>query len=261
MHRAVGAGSFNRAEDNRPAAVPSFRPFDLMHEDPRVRILTAAGPIFAEKGYQAATVREICSAASVNVASINYYFGDKENLYIETVRQARQMRTDQVPMPSMSAEMPAEDRLLKFIQTLLTRMIGGEETTWQSQLMIREILQPTKACVRMVEEYFRPEFQLLLEILDALLPADTPLHVRQQIGFSVVGQCLFYRVARNVVSTLVSPEIRAEHYTVDRLAGHITALVLAAAGHRPPVSSPDGNGWPKTPPVRSKRAATAAIPE
>jgi AcrR family transcriptional regulator len=206
-----------------------------MHDDPRTRILAAAGPIFARKGYQAATVREICQAAGVNVASINYYFGEKENLYIETVRQARQVRQAQVPMPALSRDMPARERLQMFTRTLLTRMIGVRETTWQSQLMMREILQPSRACVRMVEEYIRPEFNLLLDILDDLLPEQTPLHVRQQIGFSLVGQCLFYRVARGVVSMLVEPDDERDSFSVDRLADHINQVVLASLGKAPPI--------------------------
>ena len=47
-------------------------------DDTASRLLNAAGPIFAEKGYQNATVREICAAAGVNLASVNYYFRDKE---------------------------------------------------------------------------------------------------------------------------------------------------------------------------------------
>jgi AcrR family transcriptional regulator len=47
----------------------------------REKLLEAAGQIFAEHGFQAATVREICSRAGANVAAINYYFGDKVELY------------------------------------------------------------------------------------------------------------------------------------------------------------------------------------
>ncbi len=57
-------------------------------DDARTRILNTAGPIFAHKGYEAATVREICDQAEVNLASVNYYFGGKERLYIETVKRA-----------------------------------------------------------------------------------------------------------------------------------------------------------------------------
>ena len=48
--------------------------------DPRLRILAAAGNEFAAGGYESATVRDICAAAAVNVAAVNYYFGDKRRL-------------------------------------------------------------------------------------------------------------------------------------------------------------------------------------
>ena len=57
-------------------------------EDPRGRILSAAGREFAEKGYETATIRDICTLASVNVAAVNYSFCDKHRLYIESVRHA-----------------------------------------------------------------------------------------------------------------------------------------------------------------------------
>ena len=89
-------------------------------------------------------MREICQAAGVNLAAINYYFGDKERLYIETVKRAHEMRVQQVPLPRWSADTPPSIKLRGFIETLVTRMVGLEEAPWQARLMLREILQPTK---------------------------------------------------------------------------------------------------------------------
>ncbi|MFV1964813.1 MAG: TetR/AcrR family transcriptional regulator [Pirellulaceae bacterium] len=204
-----------------------------MSEDMRTRILNAAGPIFAEKGFQAATVREICDAAGANVASVNYYFGDKEQLYIETVKRARQLKAARVPLPKFDTSTSPEACLRDYIKALLTRMIGVPEAPWQPRLMMREMLQPTKACQEVVEEYIQPDFNLLLEILTALLPDETPPHVRRQVGFSIVGQCLFYRVAGDVVAMLVPDGELEQHYSVDRLAEHVSQMTLSALNKSP----------------------------
>jgi len=49
--------------------------------DTQETILSAAMRLFAAKGLRAVTVREICKAAGVNVAMINYHFRGKDGLY------------------------------------------------------------------------------------------------------------------------------------------------------------------------------------
>ena len=48
--------------------------------DKKKHILETAEELFAVKGFEAATVRDIADAASVNLAMISYYFGSKEKL-------------------------------------------------------------------------------------------------------------------------------------------------------------------------------------
>jgi AcrR family transcriptional regulator len=199
--------------------------------DTRSQIIEAAGPIFAEKGFQAATIREICQAAGANLASVNYYFRDKERLYHETVIRASEMRREEVPLPQWSPQTPPQERLRGFIRTIIERMVVMRAAPWQVKLMNREILQPTEACRDLIRAYFRPHFEMLLAILDELLPADTPLHTRTQLGFSVVSQCLFYRLCGESVAMMVGEAELAAHYQADQLAAHIARVSLAALGH------------------------------
>ena len=197
-------------------------------DDARTRILQAAGPVFADRGFQSATIRDICHAASVNQAAVNYYFRDKERLYIETVKAAQQRLIERVPMRSWPEGTPAVQRLSAFIETLLTRVLEGHEAPWQSRLMVREILNPSAACQELVEEYFRPQFAMLLDILRQLAGERLEAHELEQIGFSIVGQCVYYRVGQPIVDCLIPQGERDEHYSTQQLATHITRFSLGA---------------------------------
>jgi AcrR family transcriptional regulator len=212
----------------------------MVGDDTRSRILDAAGPAFAEFGYQGTTIREICRRADVNLASVNYHFGDKERLYIETIKHAHRLRFSEVPLPEWSDDTPAEEKLRDFIRVTLTRMLATQESSWQRQLMTRELLSPTSACREMVESYIRPHFELLLSILTELVPPETPEHRRHQLAFSTVGQCIFYRFHAPVISLLISPAELDAHYTPGQLAEHIADLVLAAL-RREPISLAAGS--------------------
>jgi AcrR family transcriptional regulator len=196
------------------------------------RLLDAAGQIFAGKGYEGATVREICQLAGANIAAVNYYFRDKERLYIEAVKSACRSQSEESPMPEWPEGTPAVARLRDYIRILASRMADNHDPQWQRQLFLREMAQPTAACAELVRDNIRPMAEVLSTILRDLLP-DVPEAKRWLIGFSIVGQCLFYRLARPVVALLVGEE---EHrtYGAALLADHITQFSLAALGLEKP---------------------------
>lgn len=53
--------------------------------DKREHILLVAEELFAEKGFDGTSVRDIAQLAGVNLAMISYYFGSKENLLKELI--------------------------------------------------------------------------------------------------------------------------------------------------------------------------------
>jgi AcrR family transcriptional regulator len=193
----------------------------------RERILDAAGRVFADRGYKSATIRQICQAAEVNVAAVNYYFGDKQKLYLDAVKQAHRHLSAQFPLPPWPDETSPAVKLKGFIHAMLTRMIGGKATPWQQQLMLREVLHPTSACRELVEEYFRPQLERLLSIVRELLPDDTAAHQHRQAAFSIIGQCLFYRIAGDIVEMMAAGEDQS-HFGIEPLAEHIANFSLAA---------------------------------
>lgn len=55
--------------------------------DTRERILNVAEQLFAEHGFDGASMRMITAAAGVNLAAVNYHFGSKEKLIEEVFRR------------------------------------------------------------------------------------------------------------------------------------------------------------------------------
>ena len=51
------------------------------------RILSAAEELFAVHGFAGTSLRQVTSAADVNIAAVNYHFGSKENLVNEVFRR------------------------------------------------------------------------------------------------------------------------------------------------------------------------------
>jgi AcrR family transcriptional regulator len=198
-------------------------------EDPKVRMLEAAGRIFAERGFRDATIRDICQAAQVNLAAVNYHFGDKERLYIESVKHAHRTRLQQVPPPEWPPGTTAAVKLHGFIYAFLCRVLADDRDGWEPQLMMRELARPTLACEELVREYIRPHFALLLKILDELVPPATSPAERNRIGFGIVGQCLHYRIAEPIVRLLITPE-EFQRNDPATLADHICRWTLAALG-------------------------------
>ncbi|HVT30690.1 MAG TPA: CerR family C-terminal domain-containing protein [Lacipirellulaceae bacterium] len=196
----------------------------------RERIADAAGEIFADRGFDGTTVRDICQRAGANIAAVNYYFGDKKRLYVEAVVRAHRWRMEQFPLPDWPVGTPAEKKLADFITTFIRRVRIGPEITWHTRLMMREMAHPTDACVELAQSSIRPQFEILLQILRELVPEGTTVDELRLAAFSIVGQCLFYHFADPVIRNLLT----TEDYTsldVQRLAEHITEFSLKSVRH------------------------------
>ncbi len=193
----------------------------------RDRIIEAAGEIFAERGFDATTVRDICQAAEANVAAVNYYFGDKQRLFVEAVLRAHRWRMSQAALPEWTAETSPKEKLTDFIATFIRRVRTGPKDTWQNRLIMREMMRPDAACAEVVRDSIRPQFELLLGVLRALLPEETSVEKLHLTAFSIVGQCLFYHFADPVVRHLIDDSEYSE-FSVEKLAAHIADFSLAA---------------------------------
>jgi TetR/AcrR family transcriptional regulator, regulator of cefoperazone and chloramphenicol sensitivity len=200
----------------------------------RERLLEKAGQVFAEKGFQAGTVREICRRAEANVAAVNYYFGDKERLYIESVKSAHGKVFSGMHQAQWPEGMPPAQKLATFIRMFVSRLVDPNRPRWHVQLMMREMALPTAACAELVRDNIRPIAEILMEILREILPRDWPRWKCFLVGNSIISQCVFYCQNQPIIEQLVGPD-DYKHFDAGTLAEHITHFALAALGLHTPI--------------------------
>jgi AcrR family transcriptional regulator len=78
----------DKVDSKRTAAQAGVRAAPREDEDgTRERILRTAERLFAERGFNGVSVRELAAAAQANIASIGYHFDSKEGLLSEVYRR------------------------------------------------------------------------------------------------------------------------------------------------------------------------------
>ena len=194
----------------------------------RQRLLEAAGEVFADQGFRAATIREICNKAGANIAAVNYHFGDKRKLYAEVLKYAYERSRTRFPLDMVQRpDATPQRRLAGFARALVLRILDRDRLAWQGTLMFREMIEPTEALRSVVEEGIRPEFELLRSIVTDLLGVEADDERVLQCVWSIAGQGLFHYYARHIVGML-RPAGPYSDEDVQRIADHVTLFSLAA---------------------------------
>ena len=124
----------------------------------RERLLDAAEKLFAEHGFHSASVRDITREAKCNIASVNYHFGGKSNLYREVfLRRLRDLRERRLArIEEVRGARPSLERLLAafasvFVDPLVEEGAGRRWVMLVSQELIDPQLPPQTFLGEMVE--------------------------------------------------------------------------------------------------------------
>src|SRR5262249_12093314 len=149
------------------------RPTRSKDRGTRERLLECAASVFADQGYEDGSVRDVCRLAKANVAAINYHFGSKERLYVETVRWAMAIDRDEdtAELLSFAArdDLSPPDRLVGTIRRFSLGLLAPRPT-WPIRLLMRELSTPTVAFDTIMRQYLAPRFSAMSRAVEAYLP-------------------------------------------------------------------------------------------
>jgi AcrR family transcriptional regulator len=209
----------------------------MASDETRARIIEAAGPVFAERGFRDATIREICDAAGVGLASVNYHFRDKQHLYVRVVEEAfDEMLRAKPPLTDWPPGTSPQTRLREWIERLVGHALATHRDSWQDRLLTREIREPTPDCDKILHKRIDRELAPLDAILMDVLSAETTRTERRRLAVSIVGQILIYDTHRDLVRWLIDDEdAGSTSFDITTVARHAERVVLAILGLGPPL--------------------------
>ena len=203
-------------------------PTQGFHDATRRHLLEAAAEVFAEVGFRAATVRQICEQAGANIAAVNYHFGDKEELYKAVLKDTYVCAIEKYPADfSLPPRATPEQRLRAFVHSFFLRLFSEGPSARPGKLMAREMVEPTSALDVIVKEGMRSMASVLLSIMNDLLGCRVNDETKRLCAMSVVSQVLFYKHCGPVV-TRMFPDMKFDEAALEQLSEHVTRFSLAA---------------------------------
>lgn len=159
------------------------------------KLLDAAEQLFAEKGFEAVSVRDITQLAKTNVAAVNYHFGSRENLltmvmtrYMTPVNEERIARLETLERKWSGKSVPLEE----IIDALVRPFVGQVRKSELSErlfykLMGRTFAQQGDGLPPQIEEQLKNVVQRFTRAFTKALPAVSPDELAWRIHFMVGG--------------------------------------------------------------------------
>jgi AcrR family transcriptional regulator len=191
-----------------------------MSLDTKSLLLEVAGAVFAEHGYRAASIRDICQRADMNIAAVHYHFGDKESLYTEVLRVAyRQALSGPVEF-LLASKLPPADKLRRFIETILRHGGSPSDTSWHGKLVTRELFDPSPPLETVLRELLVPLLNKLSELFGEFLGQAPSSEDVRRCALSVIGHCIYFDYNQPLLAQLV-PSSETGHAQIQRLIDHI----------------------------------------
>jgi AcrR family transcriptional regulator len=161
------------------------RPSDITRE----RILKAAERLFAERGYDATSIRAIVAKARVNQAAINYHFDGKDGLYREVLRVAfRALTEQQLDHADEMKAMSREAALAEFVRRQLRPLLGRDEYSRHMRILNWETVRPTAVFRKLLSEEAAPFMGLAVELVRRFQP-EADQRTLTAAAVWLVGQC------------------------------------------------------------------------
>lgn len=154
------------------------------------RLLASARKLFADKGFNAASLREITGAAGANLGAVTYHFGSKEALYHTVLEEV--FEDAAAGVERAAAPHPDPLHRIRAVVTAFFEFFGTAPDA--PLLLIREVAggaPPPAPVVPRIRRILRAITQVINDGRRAGVFRDVPPHLA---AFTLVSQCVWFAV-------------------------------------------------------------------
>jgi AcrR family transcriptional regulator len=188
-------------------------------EETQERIVGAALALFAERGYERASISAIAGHARVSRSAVFWHFGDKEGLFRETFR--RMLVPFFGELQSSLGHIPPRERVFEILAAY-ERVVGENEDAIRS--IVRWLLESEKLRATLLETLFALHDTLMGDIRDTLIEGGGDAE-----GSPALGAALVAMLDGNLLLALLDPNARNRELRREGLR-RLTQLALGAGG-------------------------------
>ncbi|MDD3695402.1 MAG: TetR/AcrR family transcriptional regulator [Lentisphaeria bacterium] len=167
------------------------------------QILLAASELFALRGYHKVTVASICRKVGINVASVSYHFGGKQNLYAEVWRHLY-AESQKVLQSIMEGASSPEQRLFALLRYKVSAALSSPgKPHWFTRLSHYEVADPSPLHNQLVRDYLMDVRERYVEVIKSFLGEDVdPVLLYQALLFlhEPIADLLRFRISLEIKS-------------------------------------------------------------
>jgi len=196
--------------------------------DTKSRILDTAEKLFGMNGFDGTSLRDITTAADVNLAAINYHFQSKDSLIDAIVaRRIEPVNRKRFELLDAAGPNPTVEQIL----TAFTAPVMQVKVDAVVPLIGRILSNPEVFVERVFHKHLAPVSQRFVEALSKALPDLQPSEILWRLHFSVgvlTHTMLWGRIFPKITNGVC--DISDREALVDR------AVRFVAAGFRAPAS-------------------------
>jgi len=177
----------------------------------KAAILETAYRLFGERSLEDVSIRELAKEANVNISSIHYYYGSKEELYLAVVSNITEIMAQKAgeftsAFNEAQKEGVASDAFyidwLKHLLEMMARAMLGRlrKNNYLHRIIIREQMTPSRGFELLYQQGLEPVLSILDDLIARISQQEVNASEVRARTHTLIGQIVIFSVQQLTIT-------------------------------------------------------------